>query len=180
LSFLEIRVLADYFFVFELFPLFPSSFQVFFWFAGFCVFGVLFFQKKKETICSLVFFGFGNLILLRDGTFLRFAHSFPFTLSPCLPHTVIMSRSEPECAPAARLSATFKHSEVVSVPLPADVGTQKKFLAFPPDGEYELWLLAETEQAGPDFLGASVTHSLPFDASAILRAPVSPATNYVT
>ena len=66
--------------------------------------------------------------------------------------TVLMSRSEPECA--QRLPSPVEHSEIVSVPLPADAGTDKKFLAFPPDGEFELWLLTEIEEeAGkPDFM----------------------------
>ena len=71
--------------------------------------------------------------------------------------TVLMSRSEPECA--QRLPSPVEHSEIVSVPLPADAGTEKKFLAFPPDGEFELWLLTESEEeAGPDFMAVRPEH----------------------
>ena len=71
-----------------------------------------------------------------------------------------MSRSEPECA--ERLPAPVEHSEIVSVPLPADAGTEKKFLAFPPDGEFELWLLTESNEVkGPDFLAARQEQAAP-------------------
>jgi hypothetical protein len=110
---------------------------------------------------------------------------------------VLLSRSEPSCPEF--LDAPVSHSEVVSVPLPADAGAEKKvlwqlpifssmfascisflfqrepcppvrclshgltdlrvltqqFLAFPPDGEYELWLLAESESVtgpAPEFM----------------------------
>ena len=52
-----------------------------------------------------------------------------------------------------------EHSEVVSVPLPAEASSDKKYLAFPPDGEYELWLLTEADgvvlEVGPDFMRAA-------------------------
>jgi len=69
---------------------------------------------------------------------------------------VLLSRSEPSCPEF--LDAPVSHSEVVSVPLPADAGEEKKFLAFPPDGEYELWLLAESESdkgPSPEFMAES-------------------------
>lgn len=71
-----------------------------------------------------------------------------------------MSRSEPECA--QRLPAPVEHSVIVSVPLPADAGTEKKYLAFPPDGEFELWLLAESgEGKGPDFMAELAEQAAP-------------------
>ena len=59
--------------------------------------------------------------------------------------SVFMSRTEPECPVEAQLATAVQHSEVVSVPLPAEAGTDRKLLAFPPDGEFELWLLEETD-----------------------------------
>jgi len=58
---------------------------------------------------------------------------------------VFMSRTEPECPVEAQLATAVQHSEIVSVPLPAEAGTDRKLLAFPPDGEFELWLLEETD-----------------------------------
>ena len=59
--------------------------------------------------------------------------------------SVFMSRTEPECPVEAQLATAVQHSEIVSVPLPAQAGTDRKLLAFPPDGEFELWLLEETD-----------------------------------
>jgi hypothetical protein len=43
--------------------------------------------------------------------------------------------------------------------LPAEASSGKKYLAFPPDGEYELWLLTEADsvdkEIGPDFMHAA-------------------------
>lgn len=61
---------------------------------------------------------------------------------------VIIARSEPVCRDDERLSTAVDHSEVISVELPAQASADKKFLAFPPDGEYELWLLGERETVG--------------------------------
>ena len=62
--------------------------------------------------------------------------------------SVIIARSEPVCRDDERLPTAVDHSEVISVELPAQASADKKFLAFPPDGEYELWLLGERETVG--------------------------------
>jgi hypothetical protein len=80
-------------------------------------------------------------------------------LSPAA-FTVLLSRSEPDCA--QRLTAPVEHSEIVTVALPADAGTEKKFLAFPPDGEFELWLLTESkEEKGLHVMAAGPEQAAP-------------------
>ena len=106
------------------------------------------------------------MTLLRPGVHSTSLHSLTHLCLHSLTHlspaayTVLLSRSEPECA--QRLPAPVEHSEIVTVPLPADAGTGKKFLAFPPDGEFELWLLTESkEEKGLHVMAAGPEQAAP-------------------
>ena len=107
-----------------------------------------------------------SMTLLRPGVHSTSLHSLTHLCLHSLTHlspaayTVLLSRSEPECA--QRLPAPVEHSEIVTVPLPADAGTGKKFLAFPPDGEFELWLLTESkEEKGLHVMAAGPEQAAP-------------------
>ena len=63
---------------------------------------------------------------------------------------IIMSRNEPECGKKLEKPITFSGQVKVSLPTNIPEGNDKQwFLAFPPDGDYELYLLNPYKKPEP-------------------------------